>query len=721
MIRRTFSSLHWRLPLVILALLLVIGGAFAWTAHRHMRRALETHGTQRLRAAAQEMAELLGQAAAARLADGRRLAAEPAIQRFVQTGETPEAAEAVLRAFTDRSASAGTRVWLTARGGATPVKLQSGAVSIERSPDLPGVPAAAAASISPLQGQRGKVYYRTQVPIVSRDAGAQASSGTLVVERTLTSSLTAIGLIQRLVGNDAQIKLGNADGSVWTDLSAPVAAPPTALGGADSVSFANDQGTRRLGAAVAVAGAPWQVWIDFDEAVLLEPAGTALWMMLPATVILITIGAFACHAISRRVTRPLIRVADAADTIAAGDYSARLEPAAYDEVARLSSAFNVMASRVAESREALERRVAERTRDLELARGELDQFFSMSLDLLCIADTQGQFTRVNPAWEEILGWSAEELTGAPYITFVHPDDVGVTATETQKLAAGGVTVNFENRYRCKDGSYRWLSWKAAARPERNRVYAAARDITDARRAAREIQEHATHLAAMNRELEAFSYSVSHDLRAPLRSIDGFSQALLEDSGDRLGADGADHLARIRAAAQHMGRLIDDLLKLARVTRADLQKVDVDLSDMAARILDDLAAGQPSRQVEYRVQPGVRATGDARLLHVVLTNLLENAWKFTSKRTHAMIEFGVSRNGQGPVYSVRDNGAGFDMAYVGKLFGTFQRLHHASDFPGTGVGLATVQRIITRHGGRIWAQGSPGESAVFSFTLGSETA
>jgi PAS domain S-box-containing protein len=501
--RKTFSSLHWRLPLLMLALLLSIGAAFAWTAHAHMQRALRRHGDERLRAAATEIGELLGQAAAARLADSRRLAEHPVIQEFVRSGAAPEAAEAVLRSFADRAASASARVWLTAHGGSSPIKLQSGSVSIERLPQA-GLSAPDAGSLSPLRLQNGKAVYRTQVVIAPQGSDANGPSGTLVVERTLTSSTGAIALIRRLVGNDARINLGNDDGSVWTDLAAPVAGPTVAPIADESVSFVDDQGIQRLGISLPVPSAPWKVWVDFDEADLLAPARTVVWTMLPATALLLAIGAFAAQAVSRRVTTPLAQVADAADAIAAGDYSPRLEPAAYSEVARLAAAFNIMTDRVAESREALESRVAERTQEVELAREELDQFFTMSLDLLCIADAEGQFTRVNPAWEGILGWSRTELTGAPYITFVHPDDVEATVAETTKLAMGGLTINLENRYRCKDGTYRWLSWKAAGRPERGRVYAAARDITEARRAEREIQQHAAHLTAMNRELEAFS-------------------------------------------------------------------------------------------------------------------------------------------------------------------------------------------------------------------------
>jgi light-regulated signal transduction histidine kinase (bacteriophytochrome) len=234
------------------------------------------------------------------------------------------------------------------------------------------------------------------------------------------------------------------------------------------------------------------------------------------------------------------------------------------------------------------------------------------------------------------------------------------------------------------------------------------------------------LQAVNRELEAFSYSVSHDLRAPLRSIDGFSQALLEDCLEQLDTAGQDYLRRIRAATQRMGQLIDDLLTLSRVTRSDLHKESVDLSQLASRICTHLQQTDPERQIEFEIQPDLTTDGDPRLLNVVLENLLNNAWKFTTQQRHARIEFGAIDPGQNPeptradksivTYFVRDNGVGFDMSFVNKLFKPFQRLHGMGEFPGNGIGLATVQRVVHRHGGQVWAEGTLDQGATFYFTL-----
>ncbi len=225
------------------------------------------------------------------------------------------------------------------------------------------------------------------------------------------------------------------------------------------------------------------------------------------------------------------------------------------------------------------------------------------------------------------------------------------------------------------------------------------------------------LRVVNKELEAFSYSVSHDLRAPLRSIDGFSQALLEDSLDQLDETGQDYLHRIRSATQRMGQLIDDMLTLSRVTRSDMSKESVDLSHIARRICADLQQGDPDRPVTWDIQPGLITYGDARLLQIILDNLLNNAWKFTAKQAQTTIVFGSIEQENGiTAYYVRDDGAGFDLAFVDKLFKPFQRLHGMREFPGNGIGLATVQRIVHRHGGTVWAIGSLGQGATFYFTL-----
>src|SRR5450756_2790646 len=231
-----------------------------------------------------------------------------------------------------------------------------------------------------------------------------------------------------------------------------------------------------------------------------------------------------------------------------------------------------------------------------------------------------------------------------------------------------------------------------------------------------IERSNAELAVLNEELKAFSYSVSHDLRGPLRSMDGFSLALLEDYGDKLDAEGKDALNRIRAASQRMGNLIDDILRLSQVTRAELNVTWVDLSAIAREIADAIDRGPSGRPVEWAIESGLSVWADPALIRIALQNLLQNAWKFTGRTDKPVIRVGALERDAMTVYFVADNGVGFDMAHADNLFGAFQRLHHAGDFPGTGIGLAIVQRIIRRHGGKIWAEAKEGEGATFFFSV-----
>ncbi|RYD20748.1 MAG: PAS domain S-box protein [Verrucomicrobiaceae bacterium] len=356
---------------------------------------------------------------------------------------------------------------------------------------------------------------------------------------------------------------------------------------------------------------------------------------------------------------------------------------------------------------------------------ERERFFNLSLDLLCVAGMDGYFKKVNPAFTRTLGFSEVEMLSRPFTDFIHPDDLAATLAEVDTLGTGASSVHFENRYRCKDGSWKWLSWNTQPFVEEKILYAVARDITEKKEAEfsilflnEELTQQASRLEAVNKELESFSYSVSHDLRAPLRGISGFAQALEEHAGERLDETDRSYLQRVQRAAQRMGLLIDDLLKLSRLSRAEMKLVPVDLSVLATAAVAALRSAEPERQVNVEIDPDIHVAGDPALLRVVLDNLLGNAWKFTAATPDARIGFSCKPpNAEGKVIcTVQDNGAGFDMRYVHKLFGPFQRLHTQAEFPGSGIGLATVQRIIRRHGGDVSATGEINHGAAFEFTL-----
>ena len=337
----------------------------------------------------------------------------------------------------------------------------------------------------------------------------------------------------------------------------------------------------------------------------------------------------------------------------------------------------------------------------------------------------------NQRWVEYTGLTLEESYGHGWNKPFHPDDQKRVMDAWQNATQNNSDYSLEARLRRADGTYRW--WLARGVPQRDAAgnvikwFGTCTDIHDLKLAEEEIRrfnatledrvrERTGQLEAANKELESFSYSVSHDLRAPLRAIDGFSRFVLEDNASQLNAEGKENLGRVRAASQRMGRLIDDLLQLSRYTRSPIRCTLVDLSAMARSVTENLKQAEPDRRVEMLIEPGLTAKTDAGLMEVVLMNLLGNAWKFTGKKSDAKIEFGRTSHAGEPAFFVRDNGAGFDMTYADQLFGTFQRLHSDSEFPGTGIGLATVQRVIHRQNGRVWAEGQIGRGATFYFTL-----
>ena len=406
------------------------------------------------------------------------------------------------------------------------------------------------------------------------------------------------------------------------------------------------------------------------------------------------------------------------------------------------------------------RDITERKRAEEVLRASESKFkavFENAPIGISLLDTERNLFNTNLTLERITRITKNGLLAGAYRgrKYLRPD--GTEMPPSEFASARAINENqpvrdVETGIVTEDGQVIWTQVSAAPLgPPAGSAVVITQDITERKQMEDEIrklnveleqrvQDRTTLLEAANKELEAFAYSVSHDLRAPLRGIDGWSLALLEDYRDQLDEQARTYLVRVRSETQHMGQLIDDLLQLSRVTRADMQKSPVDLSALAQAIAARLQEAQPQRRMEFILQPGLAATGDARLLEIALTNLLDNASKFTGTRAEARIEFGclprphpptpspspnIGRGGrggeagvggEGPVYFVRDNGVGFDMAYASKLFGAFQRMHRASEFSGTGIGLATVQRIVHRHGGRVWAEAEVDRGATFYFTL-----
>ncbi len=351
-----------------------------------------------------------------------------------------------------------------------------------------------------------------------------------------------------------------------------------------------------------------------------------------------------------------------------------------------------------------------------------------AMDGIFLHDVEGRFVDVNQQACKLLGYSREELLKMS----VEDIEIDVTPEQARSIwrqLQFGTSVLVEGRNRRKDGSEFPVEVRVGLirMGQRNLALAIARDISERKRTEEEIRqlnatleqrvrERTSALETANKELESFSYSVSHDLRSPLRAIDGFARILADEYAPQLDDTARGYLERVRAAAQRMGCLIDDLLKLARVSRVGLQREAVDLTHVAKVIVEEFRKNDPGRKVEVNIADGLTAFGDASLMRVLLYNLLGNSWKYTRNVAAARIEFGETTHEATRCFYVRDNGAGFDMQYADKLFSPFQRLHSVDEFEGTGIGLATVGRIVQRHGGLIWVDAGPGLGATFYFTL-----
>jgi len=711
--------LSWLLPLSIAGLLALAVAAVSWIAYRDVRGTALAHGAERLEDSAVQLGPLLSSSSFESI---RAVAADPAVLRALQTPSSTSAAaaSAVLeRALSDSEAEAAA-LW-----DAFPTLVTS--VAGEPTSEGPTPPAgeppswaaADSVSISGFRHENGAIWFDGAAPVLERET----LLGHIVVTSLVSSDSALVRRLSDLIAPGARFIVGQRGGT-WTDLIGRADPPPEeAFTAARATPYESSSGHQVLGHGTPLNGPPWLLWVEVPVEPMLDQAREFLSRIIPVGLLVVMAGAAGGVTLSNRINSRLGDVRSAAAAIAAGAYGRRAPTGSYAELDELAIAFNFMAEQVGDSQARLEEQIVVRTAALEATEAEFRALATTAPDAIVTADADGHITYFNPGAERIFGLAADEAVGQP-LTILMPDRFQEAHergfSRHVREGDGHFAANLRELVgRRRDGSEFPLELALAGRRHGGRMSFTGiiRDITDRKQREESVRRYASELEAANRELEAFSYSVSHDLRAPLRAIHGFSQALAEDYEERLDEQGVRILGRVRAAAERMGLLIDDLLELSRATRAEMQRERIDVTGLSRRIVAELAATEPQRDVEVRIAQGLVATADPHLLTLVLSNLIGNAWKFTGKEERAIIEVGCSEAHE---FYVRDNGAGFDMAYVDKLFHPFQRLHPDSEFTGTGVGLALVQRIILRHGGSVRAEGQAGEGAAFYFTLPTES-
>ncbi|HEX9610642.1 MAG TPA: PAS domain S-box protein [Gemmatimonadales bacterium] len=857
-------SIERKLPLLISGLLALVIGGFSWAAYDQVRREALATADERLDGVARQLETMLAGNVRNLRAQIAPAAARPALRAYLGAPGPVTRTQALLALREVASVgqmTAAAELW---DASAQPV-LQTAALPPMDPAVVTTLRATLAGADSTAVGPLHVVNDTLLFPVVAVIRDGERTIGYAVQRRRVAASPQAVQLLAGLIGSEAALLVGNVGTDLWTDFAVRVPAPPVDVGDrVGLLEYERDRG-RVLAHWAAITGTPWAVLIEFPREPVLAGARRFLGRVLLIAVALVLASGVGAWALSRRITGPLALVTDAAEAIAAGDLAPRAHVSSTDELGRLARSFNTMAEQVGRAQHRLEAEVTERTRDLEIAKRQIeqtseeryrtlfernplpmwlydpatlaflavndaavrhygysrDEFLRMTLkdirppedvprflaslsdapsglyeagvwghrrkdgtivqvevtrhrlridgrevglvlahdvtarlqaeealrrvntdlearvrerthalasseerfralaetanDAIVSADRRGVIVYVNRAVERTFGYPAAMLVGQP-LTLLMPASLrdahraGLARfLETGQARVVGRTVELVGQRR--DGAefpieLSLACWRSPAGPSFTGIL---RDITERKR----IEE---ALRQTNAELEAFSYSVSHDLRAPLRAIHGFARMLVEDHGAQLAEEPRRLLTVIDDNTRRMGQLIDDLLAFSRLGRKELETSRVNMTELVRSIADDLRRAEGDRPLDIQIDPLPPARGDRDLLRQVVTNVLQNAVKFTRGRSPTHIHVGHRADDQGGVYYVKDNGAGFDQRYADKLFGVFQRLHRADEFEGTGVGLAIVQRIVHRHGGRVWAEGVVNEGATFYFSL-----
>jgi PAS domain S-box-containing protein len=745
-------SIQQRLPLLICALLLTTITIYGLANYFSLKKAVLAIGKERLSSLTDQLSSMLGQSTQTLINSGNATAAQSTVIECLKSNgkefhkETLEALDKLRRdsnwvAITLINAEFLPVLHSDNSKGEVKINLKD---VIKYNPVGPN---------STLVGRMFAVNSTMYYPIITSISEKKQIIGYIIELIHLNATRQAVTQLSKLVGTGAGFYLTNTDQSFWTDMVKPVAKPPVKASQMGKVmEYMNADGRRMLGSTKNVAGSDWLVMVEFPEDAVLTGVKTFLRWIIAIGLVLTAIGIFAAWLMSRNITKPLNQLTIAATAIAEGNYSTPVAVKAYrdDELGKLANAFNVMRVQVYQMWQALDEKVKERTSELQeeiklrkATEGSLrisSQRYHQLVEevkdyAIIMLDVNGKILVWNKGAEKIKGYKEDEILGKYFTCFYTKEDIEAYKPQKflEKATREGRSEDEGWRVR-KDGSKFWANVIFTAIYDADNKLSGfakiTRDITERKKLeeerrlisekleerVKEVAMQSSQLETVNKELEAFSYSVSHDLRTPLRAISGYSNMLKEDYEAELDAEGKRIIRNIMSNAKMMGQLIDDLLAFSRLGKKELIRTKVDMQSLTSSIVNELLKHEPENKYDIRIGLLPPVEADPVMIKQAIMNLVGNAIKYSSKKANPEIEIGYKDDGTKSIYYVKDNGAGFDMAYADKLFGVFQRLHSQEEFEGSGVGLALVKRIIDKHKGEIWAEGLENIGAAFYFSL-----
>ncbi|MDB5152016.1 MAG: hypothetical protein JWR54_767 [Mucilaginibacter sp.] len=745
-------SIQRRLPLLICAFLLSSIVLYGFANYYSLRKATLTMGRDRLSLLTDQMGSMLSQSAQLMAKEAHMAALQKSVIQYLKSGGKESRKEALNELDKLRKDSTYVLMELL-NTNFTPV-LRSDKSAIDINVNMKNVFSFTDAAID--SGKLGKIYNvkgPMYYPVIAPVTDNKHILGYVMYWRLLFSTPKAVEQLSQIMGTGAGLYIGNTDGSLWTNMTRSLHGPPFKTSHIRDVIEYNDPDNGvMIAKAQLIAHTDWLVVIEFSEQRMMDSVSGFMKWIIIFGMILTSVGILSAWVMSRNITRPLNQLTAAATAISHGSYlfPISIDVDRNDELGDLAHAFNIMTMNVQQTQQGLEERVRERTAELseeinlrkiseEFLRVSRQRYLLLVEEVkdyaIIMLDANGKVLLWNKGAEKIKGYSEEEILGKPSSLFYTEEDIKNNKPQQllEKATKEGRAEDEGWRVR-KDGSRFWADVVYTAIYDEDKKLMGfakiTRDITERKKLeeeqriisaeleerVKEVAIRTLQLETSNKELEAFSYSVSHDLRTPLRAINGYSIMLKEDYQAKLDAEGNRIIRNIITNAKMMGKLIDDLLSFSRLGKKELIRTPVDMRLLATNVVNELL--QNELEKDYRINIGLLspAEADQGMIKQVLINLVSNALKYSSKKENPEIEIGSKDEQAQTIYYVKDNGVGFDMAYAGKLFGVFQRLHSQEEFEGAGVGLALVKRIIDKHKGEIWAEGLENIGATFYFSL-----